>query len=38
MTIRILDKAQSDLHEGAQFYEQQKEGLEIGIRVTIVWI
>ena len=27
MKIRILDEAQSDLREGAQFYEQQSSGL-----------
>jgi len=27
MRIRILDEAQSDLCEGAQFYEQQSDGL-----------
>ncbi len=27
MRIRILDEAQSDLREGAQFYEQQSDGL-----------
>ena len=27
MIIRILDEAQSDLREGAQFYEQQSNGL-----------
>jgi hypothetical protein len=27
MRIRLLDEAQSDLHEAAQFYEQQGAGL-----------
>ena len=27
MKIQILDEAQADLHEGAEFYEQQTAGL-----------
>ena len=27
MKIQILDEAQSDLREGAQFYESQRSGL-----------
>jgi plasmid stabilization system protein ParE len=27
MNIQILDEAQADLHEGAEFYERQNEGL-----------
>jgi len=34
MIIRILDEAQSDLHESAQFYEQQSNGL-VGDTVNI---
>jgi len=35
MRIRILDEAQSDLREGAQFYEQHSNGLGLYFLIKI---